>query len=167
MAVSPQAAALPSPVRLNRGLFEIYNPVNQKRLLQAQPTDPFGILQYFTYQNTPTLWLTWWGLDPAMAEQLGMALGDPRTLLASQLDGNVITATDGRRVQIWDLGDRTLQVNYPAARNWQIFWQRYINPLILVGLLLGGFVAWRIYQRVGRSPLSPAASKPVEKIKKL
>ena len=167
LAISPQAAALPSPVRLNQGLFEIYNPVNQKRLLQAQPTDPFGILQYFNNQNTPTLWLTWWGLEPAMAEQLGMALGDPRTLLASQLDGNVITATDARRVQIWDLGDRTLQVNYPAARNWQIFWQRYLNPLIVVGLILGGFVAWRIYQQVGRSPITPAsASKPVEKIKK-
>ncbi len=167
LAVSPQAAALPSPVRLNKGLFEIYNPVNQKRLLQAQPTDPFGILQYFSYQNTPTLWLTWWGLEPAMAEQLGMALGDPRSLLASQLDGNVVTATDARRVQIWDLGDRTLQVNYPAARNWQIFWQRYINPLILLGLVLGGFVAWRIYQRVGRSPMAPSTtSKPVEKIKK-
>jgi hypothetical protein len=88
-------------------------------------------------------------------------------LLASQLDGNVITATDARRVQIWDLGDRTLQVNYPAARNWQIFWQRYLNPLIVVGLILGGFVAWRIYQQVGRSPITPAsASKPVEKIKK-
>lgn len=168
LAVSPQAAALPAPVRLNKGLFEIYNPVNQKRLLQAQPTDPFGILQYFSYQNTPTLWLTWWGLEPAAAEQLGMALGDPRTLLASQLDGNVVTATDARRVQIWDLGDRTLQVNYPAARNWQIFWQRYINPLILLGLLLGGFVAWRIYQQVGRSPIAPtSASKPVENIKKL
>lgn len=168
LAISPQAVSLPSPVRLNQGLFEIYNPVNQKRLLQAQPTDPFGILQYFSYQNTPTLWLTWWGLDPAMAEQLGQALGDPRTLLASQLDGNVVTATDSRRVQIWDLGDRTLQVNYPAARNWQIFWQRYVNPLILVGLMLGGLVAWRIYQRVGRTPVTPTpTSQPVEKSKQL
>lgn len=167
LAISPQAAKLPAPVQLHQGLFEIYNPVNQKRLLQAQPTDPFGILQYFSYQNTPTLWLTWWGLEPAMAEQLSQALGDPRTLLASQLDGNVITATDARRIQIWDLGDRTLQVNYPAARNWQIFWQRYINPLIVVGLILGGFVAWRIYQRVGRSPIAPAtASNPGEKTKK-
>ena len=103
-----------------------------------------------------------------MAEQLGQALGDPRTLLASQLDGNVVTATDSRRVQIWDLGDRTLQVNYPGARSWQIFWQRYVNPLIVVGLILGGFVAWRIYQRVGRSPGATAtAANPVEKAKKL
>lgn len=168
LAISPQATALPAPVHLNRGLFEIYNPVNQKRLLQAQPTDPFGILQYFSYQNTPTMWLTWWGLEPTMAEQLGQALGDPRTLLASQLDGNVITASDARRVQIWDLGDRTLQVDYPGAKNWQIFWQRYINPLIVVGLILGGFVAWRIYQRVGRSPITPASvSHSVEKAKKL
>lgn len=163
LAISPQATALPAPVHLDRGLFEIHNPVNQRRLLQAQPTDPFGILQYFSYQNTPTLWLTWWGLEPAMAEQLSQALGDPRTLLASQLDGNVITATDARRVQIWDLGDRTLQVNYPAARNWQIFWQRYVNPLVVVGLILGGFVAWRIYQRVGR-PIVTSASSSKEKI---
>ncbi len=162
LAISPQATSLPAPVQLNRGLLEIYNPVNQKRLLQAQPTDRFGILQYFSYQNTPTLWLSWWGLEPVMAEQLGQALGDPRTLLASQLDGNVVTATDVRRVQIWDLGDRTLQVNYPAARNWQIFWQRYINPLIVVGLVLGGFVAWRIYQRVGRSPDTPATATTTE-----
>ncbi|PSM48679.1 hypothetical protein C7Y66_13355 [Chroococcidiopsis sp. CCALA 051] len=168
MAIAPQTHALPAPVRLNEGTFEIFNPVNQKLLLQAQPTDPFGILQYFNYQNTPTLWLSWWGLEPAMAEQLGQALGDPRTLLASQLDGNVVTATDSRRVQIWDLGDRTLQVNYPGARSWQIFWQRYVNPLIVVGLILGGFVAWRIYQRVGRSPGATAtAANPVEKAKKL
>ncbi len=168
LALAPQTVSLPAPVRLSQGLFEIYNPVNQKRLLQAQPTDPFGILQYFSYQNTPTLWLSWWGLEPGVAEQLGQALGDPRTLLASQLDGNVITATDSRRLQIWDLGDRTLQVSYPAARNWQIFWQRYINPLIVVGLILGGFVAWRIYQRVGRSPVTSAPiSDPVEKAKKL
>lgn len=167
MAIAPQTYALPAPVRLNEGTFEIFNPVNQKLLLQAQPTDPFGILQYFNYQNTPTMWLSWWGLEPAMAEQLGQALGDPRTLLASQLDGNVVTATDSRRVQIWDLGDRTLQVNYPGARSWQIFWQRYVNPLIVVGLILGGFVAWRIYQRVGRSPAATApASSSVEKAKK-
>lgn len=164
LALSPQAVSLPTPVRLNQGLFEIYNPVNQQRLLEAKPTEPFGILQYFSYQDTPTLWLSWWGLQPAMVEQLGQALGDPRTLLASQLDGNVITATDSRRVQIWDLGDRTLQVDYPESRNWQIFRQRYMNPLIIVGLILGGFVAWRIYQRVGRTPVTPTpASSPMRK----
>jgi len=57
--------------------------------------------------------------------------------LASQLDGNVITATDPERVQTWDLGSRTLQVTYPDARNWQIVLQRYNNLLITVSLILG------------------------------
>ena len=165
LALPPQEVSLPAPVRLNQGFFEIYNPVNQQRLLKAQPTDPFGILQYFFYQKTPTLWLSWWGLEAEMTETLGQALGDPRTLLATQLDGNVITATGSQRVQIWDLGDRTLQVTYPASRNWQIFVQRYSNLSIIVGLIVGGFVAWRIYQRIGRPPVAPAsASNRVEKI---
>ena len=173
LAIAPQQVSLPAPVHLNQGFFEIYNPVNQQPLLQAQPTDPFGILQYFFHQKTPTLWLSWWGLEAEMAERLGQALGDPRTLLASQLDGNVITATDSQRIQIWDLGNRTLQVNYPAARNWRIFQQRYTNPLVIVGLILGGVVAWRVYLRVGRSPAAPianpnpATANPVEKTRQL
>lgn len=168
LALPPQMASLPAPVRLNQSFFEIYNPVNQQRLLKAQPTDPFGIMQYFSYKGTPTLWLSWWGLKAEMAELLGQALGDPRTLLATQLDGNVITATDVRRVQIWDLGDRTLQVTYPEERNWQILVQRYNNLLIIVSLILGGVIAWRVYLRTGRPQVAPASpSKPVEKTKEL
>ena len=168
LAIPPQEATFPSPVRLNQSFFEIYNPVNQKRLLKAQPTDPFGILQYFSYKGTPTVWLSWWGLEAKMVETLGQALGDPRTLLASQLDGNVITATDSKRVQTWDLGSRTLQVTYPEARNWQIVLQRYNNLLIIMSLILGGVIAWRIYLRKGRSQVVPSSPfNSVEKTEEL
>jgi hypothetical protein len=168
LALPPQEATFPSPIRLNQSFFEIYNPLNQQRLLKAQPTDPFGILQYFSYKGTPTIWLSWWGLEAEMAEKLGQALGDPRTLLASQLDGNVITTTDSQRVQTWDLGSRTLQVTYPETRNWQIVLQRYNNLLVTVSLILGGVIAWRIYLRTARPPVAPTLpSNPVEKTEEL
>jgi len=120
-------------VRLNQSFLK-FTTRSIKSLLKAQPTDPFGILQYFSYKGTPTV-LSWWGWKQKWLKHL--AAWVTLTLLASQLDGNVITATDSERVQTWDLGSRTLQVTYPEARNWQIVLQRYNNLLITMSLILG------------------------------
>jgi cellulose synthase operon protein B len=152
----PEQTSLPAPVRLQDG-FQIYNPTNQQRLLTVDPTEPLGILQYFSYQDKPTLWLSWWGGQPQTATRLAASLADPRTLISAQLDGNVATYTDSTGIQSWDLRRRTLQVDYPDEFKLPVFLRRYRVPLIFLGLLVGGGIAWLVYRRLGQRPTPPAA----------
>ena len=188
MALSPGRAALPAPIRLNHD-FEIYNPINQHRLLRARPTEPLGVLQYFLYQGVPTLWLSWWGANEQLAAQLGQALADPRTPLANQLAGNVVTATgllvdhgvafstsklgetqeaagmtSPLRVQTWDLTGPALQVAYSGEINWQILLRRYRSLVITLAVLLGGGVVWQLHRRLGRPPVvNPGSGRTTER----
>jgi cellulose synthase operon protein B len=159
LIVSPpeQTASLSAPVRLQDG-FQIYNPTSQQRLLTVDPTEPLGILQYFSYQDKPTLWLSWWGGQPQTATRLAASLADPRTLLSAQLDGNVATYTTSTGIQSWDLRRRTLQVDYPEEFKLSVFLRRYRVPLTVLGLLLGAGIAWAIYRRLGQPPTPPAAT---------
>jgi hypothetical protein len=168
-------------VRLNDG-FEIYNPVNRHQLLKARPADPIGLLQYFTWHGVPTLWLSWWGAEDSLAASLAQALADPRTSLANQIKGNVVTATnavshhhDGTapvlpptepvmmtgtsavRLQSWDLRGTTLDVAYPDDLDWEILLRRYRSLIIALVVVLGGLLAWRLYRRLGRPPVISTA----------
>lgn len=181
IAVSPSQAVIPAPVRLNDG-FEIYNPVNRHQLLKARPADPIGLLQYFTWHGVPTLWLSWWGAEDSLAASLAQALADPRTSLANQIKGNVVTATnavshhhDGTapvlpptepvmmtgtsavRLQSWDLRGTTLDVAYPDDLDWEILLRRYRSLIIALVVVLGGLLAWRLYRRLGRPPVISTA----------
>jgi cellulose synthase operon protein B len=188
MALSPDRAALPAPIHLNQD-FEIYSPINQHRLLKARPSEPLGVLQYFAYQGIPTLWLSWWGANEQLAAQLAQALADPRTPLANQLAGNVVTATgplidhgvafstskpgetqkvasvtSPLRVQTWDLTGFALQVAYPEEINWQILLRRYRSLVITLAVVLGGVMVWQLYRRLGRPPVvNPGAGRTPER----
>ena len=154
----PDQAAFEAPVRLGDN-FEIYNPVNGDRLFTVNPTENLGILQYFSTQSRPTVWLTWWGGQPQSATRLAASLSDPRTLASGQLNGNVVTYTNSTGLQSWDLRQRTLLVDYPSQFKWSIFLRRYRVPLIFLGLALGALVVWLVYRRLGQAP-TPPASEP-------
>ena len=154
VVTSPGQAAFPAPVRLD-GQFEIYNPVNQNRLLVVDPTENIGILQYFSYQDSPTLWLSWLGNQPQVGTQLAASTADPRALLAAQLNANVITFSNSAGLQNWDLSQQTLQVDYPSQFKWAIFLRRYRVPIILIGLFIGAALLWLVYRRLGQAPRPP------------
>jgi hypothetical protein len=160
VVTSPGQATLPAPVRLDNQ-FEIYNPVNQNRLLVVDPTENLGILQYFDYQDSPVLWLSWLGTQPQAATQLAASMADPRALLAAQLNANVITFTDSAGLQNWDLTRQTLQVDYPRQFKWSIFLRRYRWPIILIGLLIGALLLWLVYRRLGQSPRPPVTEPDI------
>jgi hypothetical protein len=180
IAASPARASLPAPVRLGQG-FEIYNPLSQRRLLQARPSEPIGLLQYFILRSVPTLWLSWWGEEDSLAASLAFALADPRTSLAGQLKGNVVTAvdaaSDGRggtapmpapaehamptgsravRVQSWDLSGSTLHVAYSDDMAWEMLLRRYRSLIVALVAILGGCLTWLLYRRFGRRPVLAA-----------
>jgi cellulose synthase operon protein B len=179
---APGRTSLPAPMRLGESV-EIYNPLNQRRLLKAYPSDPLGVLQYFVYQGLPTLWLSWWGAGADLAAELAQALANPSSLLASQLSGNVITASSmqplerlapprtrggegepsdnimvGPRIQMWNLGGHGLRVAYPDDLDWQGLARRYRSLLIALAVLVGGVLAWRLYTRLGRPPTAGPTS---------
>jgi cellulose synthase operon protein B len=179
---APGRTSFPAPVRLGESL-EIFNPLNQRRLLKAYPSDPLGVLQYFVYQGIPTLWLSWWGAGADLAAELAQALANPSSLLASQLSGNVITASStqhlervtppgtrggdgepgnnlvtGPRIQMWNLGGHSLRVAYPDDLDWQWLARRYRSLLIALAVLVGGVLAWRLYARLGRPPTAGPTS---------
>jgi hypothetical protein len=156
----PEQANFSAPVRLE-DRFEVYNPVNQERLLVVDPTEDLGILQYFSHQDRPTLWLSWWGNQPQIAARLAASLAEPRTLLAAQLNGNVVTYTNSAGIQSWDLSRRTLQIDYPSDFNWPIFLRRYRIPLILIGLAVGAAIVWLVYRRLGQSPRPPVTEPEI------
>lgn len=158
VVTAPGQATFPASVRLE-DRFEIYNPVNDERLLVVDPTEDLGILQYFSYQDRPTLWLSWWGDQPQVAARLASSLADPRTLLAAQLNGNVVTYTNSAGIQSWDLSRRTLLVDYPSEFKWAVFLRRYRIPLILIGLAVGAAIVWLVYRRLGQAP-SPPVTEP-------
>jgi len=154
----PDQADFQAPVRLGDN-FEIYNPVNGDRLFTVDPTENLGIVQYFSTQNRPTVWLSWWGGQPQSATRLAASLSDPRTLQAGQLNGNVVTYTNSTGIQSWDLRQRTLLVDYPSRFKWSIFLRRYRVPLIFLGLAIGALLVWLVYRRLGQAP-TPPASEP-------
>ncbi len=161
LVAAPEQVELNSPIRLG-SQFEILNPLNQQVALAAQPQENLGLLQYFLLQGRPTLWLSWWGSDPALAERLSRGLADPRTRLANQLQGNVLTAYAAApaltQVQSWDLTPQGYRVRYPGRFSWQLLvWQyRYWLVLLLAILLAVG--AWNVYRRLARRPESPIPS---------
>ncbi|MEN9214218.1 MAG: cellulose biosynthesis cyclic di-GMP-binding regulatory protein BcsB [Gloeomargarita sp. DG02_3_bins_56] len=153
------AVPLPSPIRLGQS-FEIINPMNQNVLLQAAPGASIGLLQAFLHQGVPTLWLSWWGEQPGIAQQTGAVLADPVTSLVNQLQGNVVTVTPAGNFDTWNLNQQTWQVRYPDELNWWLLLRRY--RWVLLGLLtvIGALLAWRLYQRLGRPPEPPAPPTP-------
>lgn len=161
LVAASEQVELNSPIRLG-SQFEILNPLNQQVALAAQPQENLGLLQYFLVRGRPTLWLSWWGSDPALAERLSRGLADPRTRLANQLQGNVLTAYAAApaltQVQSWDLTPQGYRVRYPGRFSWQLLvWQyRYWLLLLLAILLAVG--AWNTYQRLARRPESPTLS---------
>ncbi len=161
LVAAPEQVELNSPIRLG-SQFEILNPLNQQVALAAQPQENLGLLQYFLLQGRPTLWLSWWGSDPALAERLSRGLADPRTRLANQLQGNVLTAYAATpaltQVESWDLTAQGYRVRYPGRFSWQLLvWQyRYWLLLLLAILLAVG--AWNVYRRLARRPESPTLS---------
>ncbi|MEN9225104.1 MAG: cellulose biosynthesis cyclic di-GMP-binding regulatory protein BcsB [Thermostichus sp. DRC_bins_24] len=158
IVAGPDQVNLNTPIRLG-SRFEILNPLNQQAVLAVQPEDELGLLQYFLQGGKPTLWLSWWGPDPTMAERLSRSLADPRTLLAGQIQGNVVTAyaaaPDLTQVQSWDLSGQTYQVHYPDRLDWRLLLWRYRFLLVIVVALLGAGVAWGLYQRLARLPEVP------------
>ena len=174
LALGPNRTGLPAPIRLVQ-TFEIYNPTNQRRLLEARPPDAIGMLQYFPHQGVPTLWLSWWGTSSESATGLAQTLANPQITLASQLRGNLVTAsathseapiaatltklgdremlgseTTDPRIQMWYLGGRSLRVAYPEDAYLQQRLRRYRSLLVALAMLLGGAVAWQVYRRLGR-----------------
>jgi hypothetical protein len=150
---------LQSPVRLGQS-FEIINPINQNILLKAQPGASIGVLQAFSHQGVPTLWLSWWGDDPQVVQQTGAVLADPVAGLVNQLQGNVATVTPRGSFDTWDLSGDTLQVRYPNELNWWLLLRRYRWVLLGLFLVIGGILAWRLYQRLGRQPQAPTPPAP-------
>lgn len=161
LVAAPEQVELNSPIRLG-SQFEILNPLNQQVALAAQPQENLGLLQYFLVQGKPTLWLSWWGSDPALAERLSRGLADPRTRLANQLQGNVLTAYAATpqltQVQSWDLTPQGYRVRYPGRFSWQLLLWQYRYWLVLVLALLLAVGAWNTYQRLARRPESPTLS---------
>lgn len=153
------AVPLNSPIRLGQ-TFEILNPMNQKVLLQAEPTASIGVLQAFFHQGVPTLWLSWWGDQPQVADRTGAVLSDPVANLANQLQGNVATVTPQGSFDVWDLTGDTLQVRYPDELNWWLLLRRYRWVLLGLFLVFGGILAWRLYQRLGRPAQPPTPPAP-------
>lgn len=161
VVVAPSGqGTFPSPVRLDNQ-FEVFNPVNENRLLVVDPTENLGILQYFPYQGAPVLWLSWLGNQPQIATQLAASMADPRALLAAQLNANVITFTNSAGLQNWDLSRRTLQVDYPTQFKWAVFLRRYRVPITLIGILIGAALLWLVYRRLGQSPRPPVTEPDI------
>ncbi|MCF2970142.1 cellulose biosynthesis cyclic di-GMP-binding regulatory protein BcsB [Synechococcus sp. Nb3U1] len=158
IVAGPEQVDLNTPIRLG-SQFEILNPLNQQAVLAVQPEDELGLLQYFLLGGKPTLWLSWWGSNPTLAERLSRSLADPRTLLASQMQGNVVTAyaaaPDLTQVQSWDLSGQTYQVRYPDRLDWRLLLWRYRFLLVIAVALLGAGVAWSLYRRLARLPEVP------------
>ncbi len=150
---------LNSPIRLGQS-FEILNPINQNILLKAQPGASIGVLQAFSHQGVPTLWLSWWGEQPQVLEQTGAVLADPVASLVGQLQGNVATVTPQGSFDTWDLSGDTLQVRYPNELNWWLLLRRYRWVLLGLFLVIGGILAWQLYQRLGRQAQPPTPPAP-------
>jgi hypothetical protein len=181
VALPPGRISFPAPVRLGES-FEIYNPVDQRRLFKGRPADPVGFLQYFVHQGVPTLWLSWWGAGEALALGLAQTLADPASALGHQLGGNVVTYSRWRdsarpestrtaaggqesgvvwpRIRMWSVGGGGLKVAYPEASHWQEAVRRYWSLLIVLAVLIGGFLAWRLYARLGRPPSASSTPRP-------
>jgi hypothetical protein len=161
IVAGPDQVELNSPIRLG-SQFEIINPLNRQVALAAQPQENLGLLQYFLLKGKPNLWLSWWGSDPALAERLSRGLADPRTRLANQLQGNVLTAyaaaPDLTQVQSWDLTPAGYRVRYPGRFSWQLLLWQYRYWLVLLLALLLAVGAWNTYQRLARRPESPTLS---------
>ncbi|MFS8908119.1 cellulose biosynthesis cyclic di-GMP-binding regulatory protein BcsB [Synechococcus sp. OH2] len=162
LVAAPEQVELPySPIRLG-SQFEILNPLNQQVALAAQPQENLGLLQYFLLQGRPTLWLSWWGSDPVLAERLSRGLADPRTRLANQLQGNVLTAYAAApaltQVQSWDLTPQGYRVRYPGRFSWQLLLWQYRYWLVLLLAILLAVGAWNVYGRLARRPESPIPS---------
>ncbi|MCJ2543203.1 cellulose biosynthesis cyclic di-GMP-binding regulatory protein BcsB [Synechococcus bigranulatus str. 'Rupite'] len=159
IVAGPEQVELNTPIRLG-SRFEILNPLNQRAVLAVQPEDELGLLQYVLLEGKPTLWLSWWGSDPAIAERLSRSLADPRTLLANQMQGNVVTgyaaAPNLTQVQSWDLSGQTYQVRYPDRLDWRLLLWRYRFWLVILVALLGAGVAWSLYQRLAQMPQVPS-----------
>ncbi|MEN9216051.1 MAG: cellulose biosynthesis cyclic di-GMP-binding regulatory protein BcsB [Gloeomargarita sp. HHBFW_bins_162] len=150
---------LNSPIRLGQS-FEIINPINQNILLKTQPGASIGVLQAFFHQGVPTLWLSWWGNQPQVAQQTGAVLADPVASLVNQLQGNVVTVTPQGSFDYWNLTSDTLQVRYPDELNWWLLLRRYRWVLLGLFLVIGGILAWRLYQRLGRRAEAPTPPAP-------
>ncbi len=163
IVAGPEWVDLNTPIRLG-AQFEILNPLNQQAVLGVQPEDELGLLQYFLLGDKPTLWLSWWGPDPTIAERLSRSLADPRTLLASQMQGNVVTAyaaaPDLTQVQSWDLSGQTYQVRYPERLDWWLLLWRYRFLGVILVALLGAGAVWSLYQRLARLPQVPPTPPP-------
>jgi cytochrome c-type biogenesis protein CcmH/NrfF len=97
-----------------------------------------------------------------LAERLSRGLADPRTRLANQLQGNVLTAYAAApnltQVQSWDLTPQGYRVRYPGRFSWQLLLWQYRYWLVLVLALLLAVGAWNVYQRLARRPESPIPS---------
>ncbi len=145
---------LNSPIRLGQS-FEIINPINQRTLLQAEPGASIGLLQAFSHQGVPTLWLSWWGEQPQVVAQTGAVLADPVASLVNQLQGNVVTVTPQGSFDYWNLTGDTLRVRYPNELNWWLLFRRYRWVLLGLFLVIGGILAWRLYQKLGRQAQAP------------
>lgn len=164
LALPPEPVTFPAPIRLGQQ-FQILNPRNQDALLKAEPTTPIGLLQYFSAQGVPTLWLSWWGTQPQVVEKLSRSLADPRTQWANQLQGNVVTGVsfwdDYTQVQTWDLSGQTLRVDYPDATNWRLLLWRYRSLFVVLVAILAGVAAWTLYRRLGRTLTAPETETEV------
>ncbi|MEN9212058.1 MAG: cellulose biosynthesis cyclic di-GMP-binding regulatory protein BcsB [Thermostichus sp. DG02_4_bins_136] len=158
IVAAPDQVQLNTPIRLG-SQFEILNPLNQQAVLAVQPQDELGLLQYVLVNSRPTLWLSWWGANPAIAERLSRSLADPRTLAARQMQGNVVTAyaaaVDLTRLQSWDLTGQTYRVRYLGQWNWRLLLWRYRFLLVIAVALAGASLAWGLYRRLGQSPQVP------------
>jgi hypothetical protein len=162
IAVAPQQFPTAAPIRLGEN-FEIINPLNQEVLLSTRPTDAFGLFQYFSYQDRPTLGLSWWGNDPTRITQLTSLLANPQTGLAQRIVGNVVTTTGvPNDVRSWDLSGKSLSINYPESLDWKILVSRYRDLLVLLGVLMGGGVCWYLYRKLGRLPQGRSDVPPAE-----
>jgi hypothetical protein len=161
IVAGPEQVELNSPIRLG-SQFEIINPLNRQVALAAQPQENLGLLQYFLLKGKPNLWLSWWGSDPALAERLSRGLADPRTRLANQLQGNVLTAyaaaPDLTQVQSWDLTPAGYRVRYPGRFSWQLLLWQYRYWLVLLLAILLAVGAWDTYRRLARQPEPPTSS---------
>ncbi|NJM65598.1 MAG: cellulose biosynthesis cyclic di-GMP-binding regulatory protein BcsB [Acaryochloris sp. RU_4_1] len=162
IAVAPEQFPTAAPIRLGEN-FEIVNPLNQEVLLSTRPIESFGLFQYFSYQDRPTLGLSWWGNDSTRITQLMSLLANPQTGLAQRMGGNVVTTTGALKdVRSWNLSGKSLSVNYPEGLNWKILVSRYRDLLVLLGVLMGGGLCWYLYRKLGRLPQARSATSPPE-----
>ena len=134
-----------TPVKLNAGDFEIFNPLTGKSLFKADYLDGFGILEVARFDNKPTLVFSFYKDSKSIFNFDSINFKDYYKML-----GNVSVVCKGNH-NSYNIGN-TLQVKYARLEGFAYYWERFkLLFIIIIGAIAIYFIFY-MYKKLTKPP---------------